>query len=67
VFAEDDLEFVTPVFAEGDEFPVNLRGEIAQDGEIGGVDAQCRRGQEEAWRLWRNFSSREIAFAFERR
>ena len=66
-FAEDDLQFLAPVFAEGDEFPVDLGGEIAQDREIGGMDAQRRCCQKQAWRQGRNFCSGKVAFAFERR
>ena len=65
MLAEDDLEFVTPVFAECDEFPVNLGGEIAQDGEIRRMNAQGGCCQNETRGLGRNLCSGEVAFAFE--
>jgi hypothetical protein len=38
------------VFAEGYQFPVNFGGEITEDREIGGMDAQGGCGEEQARR-----------------
>lgn len=65
MLSEDDLKFVTPIFIESDEFPVDFGGKIAQYGEIGGVNAQGWRGEQETRGPRRNLGIGKVAFALE--
>src|SRR5258708_39641915 len=44
---EYDLQVSAPMLAEGDQLPIDLRGKIAQDGLVGGVDAQSGSGEQQ--------------------
>src|ERR1700761_6620351 len=67
VFAKDDFELATPVFGEGNQFPLDLGREVAQDRFVGGMNAQGWRGKDKSRREGRDFSSREVAEALEGR
>src|SRR5579863_5068237 len=66
-FAKNDFELAPPMFGEGDEFPLDLGRKIAQHGFVRRVDAQSRRGKDEArWKLG-NFGAGKVALSFESR
>ena len=65
--AEDHLQFAAPVLGERDQFPLDLRREVAQHRLVGGMDAQRRRGQQQARRERRDLSAGEVALALEGR
>ncbi len=64
-FSPDYFELLAPTFVEGDEGPVDVGGEIAEDGLGGGVDAECRGGEVEAWGIGREAQAGEVAVALE--
>ena len=66
-FAEDYLQLLAPAFAQGDEFPIDFGGEITQQRQVGGVDAQGGGCQKQTRWQWRDFCSGKVALACEGR
>ena len=66
-FAKDNLQLLTPVFAQRDELPIDFGREVTQHGQVGRVDAQRRCGEQKARGERRDFRSGKVSFAFESR
>ena len=48
MFAKDHVQLTPPVFPERDQLPFDLRGEIAEHGFVGGMNAKSGHGPEAA-------------------
>lgn len=53
------------MLGEAEQLPFDLRREVAQDGLVGGMDAERGAGEDHARRKRRHFGAVEIAAAFE--
>jgi len=53
------------VFSEGDQFPLDLGREVAEDGFVGGMNAEGGSSEQEARGKLRDFSAGEVALPLE--
>src|SRR5258708_28607055 len=67
LLAEYYAQFAAPVFAQPNQFPLDLWCKITQDRLIGRMDAQLTRREQQPRRQRRNFRAGEVAHALEGR